>query len=748
MQPRLKSLIRRFLTAVMLFILAFLPLCGMAQSTPESANTWMVTFDAGSSSIECWFPGNDLQFKAQLSFSTVEDGKRILWSVQNARDFAGRRLALVDPENNVQGYVSIIVDGARMRLVAIPRPPHRYHGELALRFETRFGSQAFACRTRASSQSSVIQIASGNADSLLNDSLFNPERDLVLRVSGKTTGISTHVDENGPVFDVRTEADILETGEVAIELLPHYYRSSYVPNYKLIDRTRCPVAPTGWMSWNAYFDTAGEKENLDEARIGAQFLKPYGLEIWSIESWQDNSPKLPVSDFYNLTLRPSHQKFPHGMKWLADQIRGLGFRPGIWTVPFGTGDSNYYAEHRGWFLHDAKGVPMQNWCGRFLLDPSQAEVRQQMMDTHHKMALDWGYEFFKIDGMSGHNQGYSAHFFERPEVKAAFQEKVDDPYSLCVKALRDGIGPNRIFLACQGHYTGPEVQWADAGRLGADIVSPNQPPHWENYLNQARVTMEQLFIHNIVWYNDPDTLMVAEPAPMGMVRLATTVVALPGQVTFFGDKLGRLQPERMRLLQQSLPVCPTHPMDLFPVHNLAPIWDLKIKRSFASWDVVSVFNWDEAASDRKVVFSELGLPDKEFVVFDFWNKKFMGSYRGQFPVRVEPRANALLAIHEKLDRPQILSTDRHVTQGGVECKEASWDSGANELSSVFTMAAKDMLTVFIHVPQNYTFIKGTVEGGTLKQAAAEGDSLVVASFSRETGGEAMLTLKFDHAAKK
>jgi alpha-galactosidase len=170
------------------------------------------------------------------------------------------------------------------------------------------------------------------------------------------------------------------------------------------------------MSWNAYFDTAGEKENLDEARIGAQFLKPYGLEIWSIESWQDNSPKLPVSDFYNLTLRPSPDKFPHGMKWLAEQIRALGFRPGIWTVPFGTGDRAYYEAHRQWFLHDGQGQPMQNWCGRFLLDPSQPEVRQQMEESHREMSKDWGYEFFKIDGMSGHNEGYSAHFYERPEV--------------------------------------------------------------------------------------------------------------------------------------------------------------------------------------------------------------------------------------------------------------------------------------------------------------------------------------------
>ena len=49
-----------------------------------------------------------------------------------------------------------------------------------------------------------------------------------------------------------------------------------------------------------------------------------------------------------------------------------------------------------------------------------------------------------------------------------------------------------------------------------------------------------------------------------MARLATTVVALPGQLTFFGDQLTKLPPERMRLLQQTLPVCDVRPLDLVP----------------------------------------------------------------------------------------------------------------------------------------------------------------------------------------
>ena len=61
--------------------------------------------------------------------------------------------------------------------------------------------------------------------------------------------------------------------------------------------------------------------------------------------------------------------------------------------------------------------------------------------------------------------------------------------------------PPRIF-ACQGHTSGPEALYADAARIGADIVSPNESVNWGNVLNQARCTINQVFTHNIVLIAD------------------------------------------------------------------------------------------------------------------------------------------------------------------------------------------------------------------------------------------------------
>ena len=299
------------------------------------------------------------------------------------------------------------------------------------------------------------------------------------------------------------------------------------------------------------------------------------MEFWQIEAWQDNSYDWPVRNYRNLTLKAEPKKFPHGMKWLAGQIRQAGFRPGIWTVPWGTGDDNFYREHRDWFLHDAKGQPFQNWAGRYMLDASLPEVRRHMEETHRIMSADWGYEFFKTDGIS-----FAVRMFEREDVRAAFHRPCAEPFRLSMEALRRGIGADRILLACAGHYMGPEVAYADASRIGGDLVARNEKPSWKGYLSQARVTLAQLFTHNLIWYNDPDTLMVGEAAPIGMARVATTIVALPGQLTFVSDKIHELPPARMRLIQQALPVCDVRPLDLVPILDLKPVWDLKLRRSF------------------------------------------------------------------------------------------------------------------------------------------------------------------------
>jgi hypothetical protein len=530
---------------------------------------------------------------------------------------------------------------------------------------------------------------------------------------------------------------------IVLDLQRRFYGSRYVPYYRPLDRRRCPSPPTGWMSWNVYFDTAGSAENLAEARMGARHLRPFGLEFWSIESWQANSDRLPVSGFHNLDLSCHPGQFPEGMKRLAEEIRALGFRPGIWTVPFGTGDRAFYEMHQEWFLHDASGVPMRNWAGVYVLDPSQSAVRDHMREMQRVMSQEWGYEFFKVDGMSGRQHGYSAHFYEREDVRAAFREPCAKPMELCVQALREGMGPDRVFLACQGHYSGPEAGNADAARIGGDIVAPNQVSNWHNLRSQAWSTLNQLFVHGILWYSDPDTLLVGTFHGLEQARLTTTVVALPGQMMFAGDKLADLPAERTRLLQQSLPVCAVRPLDLFPIFDLRPVWDLKVRRPFGQWDVVALFNWADTDSEIAVRFEDLGLAaGSAFLLYEFWEDRFLGRSTDAIGVRVPAHGVRLVAVHPDQGRPQWLSSDRHLTQGGVELTDLDWHGTARRLRGSLRLVRHHALEVRVFVPTGYALREATATGAEVRAVRTGPDSIARISLWAAESGAAEFALTF------
>lgn len=655
-------------------------------------------------------------------------------------------LEIMDNTGHGQLYAQVSTQGPSLALAITPRSAGSRRGTLTFNGTARLRRDAFACRTDPPKQTEVVQVASGPADSTLNNSLFEIQHDTLVRFNSARTRITTRMLAGGASswFEVQLEAPSYKPRSscMSISIEEGFYHHRYAPWYRPINRKRLPTTPTGWMSWNTYFDQAGEEENLAEARVAAEQLKPYGLRIWLIESWQDNSPTQPCSQFSHLTLRPYHKQFPHGMKWLASELKKLGFIPGLWTVPFGTGDREFYEAHRQWFLHQPDGQPMSNWCGKYVLDPSQPAVRRHMTATHREMA-SWGYDFFKLDGMSG-GPWYSAHFFEHADTVAAFRYQCDNPYELCVQALRKGLGEDRIMLTCGGHITGPEVTVVDGARIAGDVVGWKRTPKWENYQKQVRAILASLFAHNIMWYCDPDTLLVGSYAPTHIARLAATAIALTGQATLSGDKLAALPANRMWLLQRCLPVCDVRPLDLLPIYDMRRIWVLKVRKPFATWDVVSVFNFDsDTETPIELRFHELGLdPDKRYLVYDFWRQRLLGGFTGSTTVAVQPHANALLAIHEELARPQFISTDRHLTQGATCLSDLAWDSIRKILSGKTELVAGETTKLVFSVPSNFRVASFDVTGAKSGKVARRRDGTVIAQLTSPQSSLAAWRMSF------
>ena len=294
-----------------------------------------------------------------------------------------------------------------------------------------------------------------------------------------------------------------------------------------------------------------------------------------------------------------------------------------------------------------------------LVAAMMAHGAKSYADTNHLKSSD---KHLQIDGM-----GIGLKMM-RPEIwRTLAHPETKDPIYRWTHMFREAMG-DRFYLAGTAALTSPGLEDCDATRIGGDIVHPNKPVQWDNVLMQASATLRRYYSHNIVAWNDPDTLMVDPKAlTMEEARITTTVVGLPGQVMFSGDKLTQLPPERMRLIQTDLPVVDTRPMCLYPINELLPVWNLAVKTPYQTWNVVALFNWGEERQKIPVSFEELGLDaDREYALYETWEEKWLGYAKDGFSVDVPPHAVRLVAVHPRSDRPILLSSDRHITRGAQD----------------------------------------------------------------------------------
>jgi hypothetical protein len=395
------------------FICACTIVAGLAGSadTRFACGRWQVCFSDKDEKLTLSHADRHAEIEGTLHFEgpaavtgagVGKDGQSCAWRIVSSRDGVSDRLALVDARDNVNGYITFQPNGDEISMLAYHRTAFAYDGLLRFAANVRYRADAYACSLTPRKGDRVLSVRSGPVALAHDDALYSPSCDEALAF-GKAR---LRVRDGSFSLVSSIDLDQAACAHFSARIVKGWYKNRWVPDWRAPDRIRAPRAPTGWLSWNTYFDQAGSKENLDEARFAAKWFKPFGMEIWNIESWQDNSPKLPVARFHNMNLETYRPQFPEGMKWLAGEIKKLGFKPGLWMAPFGTGNKAFYEAHKEWFLHRADGTPISCWNGIYTLDPTVPAAREHLKRIFDIASHDWGYVFFKIDGMSGRSHGY------------------------------------------------------------------------------------------------------------------------------------------------------------------------------------------------------------------------------------------------------------------------------------------------------------------------------------------------------
>jgi Glycosyl hydrolases family 31 len=487
---------------------------------------------------------------------------------------------------------------------------------------------------------------------------------------------------------------------------PYSALEGYAAIMGKVNKARVNSVVNGWCNWFYTYEHITEDEVVSNAEFASRILKPYGMEYMQIDEgyqqwhgeWDGNN------------------RFPHGMKWLADRIHSYGLKPGLWIAPYVISEpTEIFQKHKEWLIKNPDGSLKRvgpwpdvntDWAKnenpkRYGLDITHTDAADWMYKLFEKVSKQWGYEMIKIDFVDW--SLLSAHHYYDPSVSLAMA------YRRGFEIIRKAIG-NECHLQDCG--PGPvSVGLADSMRIELDQNYGFTPEVWKQYFNStgsAPAAAKRYYFHKRTWINDADHLCISLLSP-SQAQAAATLLSLTGGNIISGDRLPDLDKVKIEILKKALPSWgeAARPVDLFDT-DFHRIFVLKVNRSFGEWTIAGFFNSDKSEiKEYSIPLNRLWLDNaKTYIAYDFWNNRYAGEINKEIRVSVLPDSVLLLSIHEKSNIPKIISTDRHILQGAVELENVRWDADNGILSGISLGTAYSAYNICIYVPDSHSWQQG------------------------------------------
>lgn len=425
-------------------------------------------------------------------------------------------------------------------------------------------------------------------------------------------------------------------------------------------------ASTGWCSWYMYYGTntdADVRANLEAAR-----REQLPLEWFLLDDGYQNA----IGDWTDIR----RDRYPDGMKALADEIRLAGRVPGIWVAPFGASrESRLATEHPEYLLRDETGLPVLAWrhsCEDiFALDLTRPEVIDHLARLFRTLSDEWGFQVFKLDFVFAG---------ARPGVRYDPRVTRAQAYRRGLQVIRDAVG-DKILLGC-GAPMAPSVGLVDAMRVGPDVsftwgpfeADLSQP----STANAIRNTLLRWAFHRRLWLNDGDCVMVRTKKQGTLLTNAeittlATVVGLSGGLTIDSDDLNRLSSRQIGILRRIMPPIEpaARPLDLLASDlpsrlrvDLKPTWDSE------PYALLAAINWE-----AQPCAVELALPEGgPYHLYDVWAGRYRGVARGRMHIpALGKHAAALMVCKPVSNRGDVLGTTFHFAGGVAEIRNLERD---------------------------------------------------------------------------
>ena len=485
------------------------------------------------------------------------------------------------------------------------------------------------------------------------------------------------------------------------------YADSIVKHYDI----QLAEKPGVYCTW--YHAGASDENRVAEnTEFAAKQLKPFGLNVIQVDDkWQAILPKGfkhegkiektgPIKVFVD-----TQSNYSKGMSHTAEGIASHGMIAGIWFMPFAGNFRNPYFDPEV-FAKNPDGTPFHDsrWSGT-CIDLTNPKAERFVRDRVRRI-YDWGYRYFKIDGMHTGAITYNTYVNTFYGNKDFGKGILHDPGMTHIEAYRKGLrilreeAPGTFILGCNVSQNmrsmGPAFGMIDGMRIGPDNGGAARGK-WEAVVKGAWHGTNLYFLNGKVWHNDPDPVYPRPSNPIERARWMCSWMAVAGDMHTSSEQYSTLPADRLDLLRRCLPSHneQARPVDLFET-NTPRVWHVQNDRLH----IVGLFNWSEDSADEIVYdLDKLGLDsEKTYVGFEFWANEFIEPIQGRLQRTIAPASCQVLAVREVSDHPQLLSTSRHITQGLIDVVDEKWDPAMKTLSGVSSVVGNDPYELRIAIP--------------------------------------------------
>lgn len=211
----------------------------------------------------------------------------------------------------------------------------------------------------------------------------------------------------------------------------------------------------GWTSWYNYYGDVSE--SIINENVEALQKHKYPINIFQI----DDGFQTAIGDWLSI-----NNKFPNGMKVVADKIKSARFKAGLWLAPYAVGfTSRIVKEHPDWLIMDPDTkkpvIAGPNWGGFYALDMYHPDARKYLRHVFDTVLQDWGFDMVKLDFC------FAAAMI--PRLGKPRGEIMWD----AMEFIRELVGPEKLVLGC-GVPLASAFRKVDYCRIGSDVA-----PWWE-----------------------------------------------------------------------------------------------------------------------------------------------------------------------------------------------------------------------------------------------------------------------------